>query len=166
MINLSSFLKYHAERWPDNIAIVYEDRRISYAELWERVRQLARYMTEQGIGRGDVVAAFMKNSPAFLEISFASSYLGAVFLPINYRLATDEIAYIVGNAEASILFGDEEFADILKLDVPVRLLDEEMQKDISILTGWGEANPPQAYVKPMICPAHVYFRDDGSTRKA
>ncbi|MCC3306376.1 AMP-binding protein [Sneathiella sp. HT1-7] len=148
MINLSSFLKYHAERWPDNIAIVYEDRRISYAELWERVRQLARYMTEQGIGRGDVVAAFMKNSPAFLEISFASSYLGAVFLPINYRLATDEIAYIVGNAEASILFGDEEFADILKLDVPVRLLDEEMQKDISILTGWGEAIPPQAYVKP------------------
>ncbi|MDF2368973.1 AMP-binding protein [Sneathiella sp.] len=148
MINLSSFLNYHAQRDPDSIAITYEDRGISYGALWERVRQLARYIAEQGISNGDVVVAFMKNSPAFLELSFACSYLGAVFLPINYRLATDEVAYIIGNAEASLLFGDEEFADILEIDIPVRILDGGMQKNILTLTGREGPIPPQSYVKP------------------
>ena len=49
---------------------------------------------------GDVVAVLMKNSTAFLELVFATSHIGAVFLPINYRLSADEVGYIVGNAGA------------------------------------------------------------------
>ncbi|TNE36247.1 MAG: acyl-CoA synthetase [Alphaproteobacteria bacterium] len=148
MINLSSFLKYHATRWPDRIAIIYDETRISYGALWTRVQQLARYLEARGIGAGDVVAAFMKNSPAFIEISFACSYLGAIFLPVNYRLATDEVAYITGNAKASLLFGDLEFEDILKLELPVVLLDDAMQADVTILTGVEKNIPGQYYVRP------------------
>ena len=51
----------------------------------------------------------MKNSAAFLDIAFAASHIGAIFLPINFRLASDEIAYIVENAGARVLIADEEF---------------------------------------------------------
>ena len=52
----------------------------------------------------------MKNSAAFLELVFATSHIGAVFLPINYRLSADEVGYIVGNSGARILIADEELA--------------------------------------------------------
>ena len=148
MVNLSSFLKYHAQRWPENTAIVYEDSRISYGALWERVSQLARFLSEQGIGKGDVVAVFMKNSPAFIEIACATSYLGAVFLPINYRLATDEVAYIVGNANASLLIGDAEFDDILQVNIPKHVLSDAMQENILDFTGVEDAIPEPCYLRP------------------
>jgi len=50
-------------------------------------------LTTQGVEEGSVVAVFMKNSLAFIEISFAVSHLGAVFLPVNYRLARSEADY-------------------------------------------------------------------------
>jgi fatty-acyl-CoA synthase len=52
----------------------------------------------------------MKNSPAFLELTFAISHLGAVSLPLNYRLAAEEVGYIIDNAGARLLLCDEELA--------------------------------------------------------
>ena len=110
MVNLSSFIRYHATRTPHRLAIVYQDRRITFAELYERIEKAAGYLAARGVGPNDVVAVLMKNSAAFLEIAFAVSHLGGVFLPINFRLAADEVEYIVGNAEAKLLFADAEFA--------------------------------------------------------
>ena len=56
----------------------------------------------------------MKNSAAFLELAFAVSHLGAVFLPINFRLAADEVRYIAESAGAKLLFADAEFAAIVE----------------------------------------------------
>jgi len=56
------------------------------------------------------VALLMKNSPAFLELTFAISHLGAVSLPLNYRLAAEEVGYISDNAGARLLLCDEELA--------------------------------------------------------
>ena len=70
------------------------------------------WLAARGIGPGDVVAVLMKNSSAFLELAFATSHIGAVFLPINYRLSADEAGYIVGNSDARILIADDEFAGI------------------------------------------------------
>ena len=78
-------------------------------------------------GPGDVVAVLMKNSTAFLEFVFATSHIGAVFLPINYRLSADEVGYIVGNSGARILIADEELAGIAAGGAPVVLLDEAAQ---------------------------------------
>ena len=72
--------------------------------------ELRGYLAAQGIGPDDVVAVMMKNSAAFLEIAFATSHLGAVFLPINFRLAADEVEYIAANAGAKLVLADEEFA--------------------------------------------------------
>src|SRR4029077_5826135 len=110
MVNLSSFIRFHAMRSPERIAVVFMDQRITYAELSRRIERTAGYLAAQGIGPDDVVAVMMKNSAAFLELAFATSHLGAVFLPINFRLAADEGEYIVGNADAKLLFADADFA--------------------------------------------------------
>ena len=60
------------------------------------------------MAKGDVVAVLMKNSAAFVEIAIAVGHVGAVFLPINYRLSADEVRYIVENSGARLLIADQE----------------------------------------------------------
>ena len=110
MVALSSFIRYHAQRTPERVALVYGDEHIVFAELMCRIETTAGWLAARGIGPGDVVALLMKNSPAFLELTFAISHLGAVSLPLNYRLAAEEVGYIIDNAGARLLLCDEELA--------------------------------------------------------
>jgi acyl-CoA synthetase (AMP-forming)/AMP-acid ligase II len=110
MVALSSFIQFHARRTPDRVALAYGEARITYAELMRRIETTAGWLAARGIRPGDVVALLMKNSPAFLELTLATSHLGAISLPINYRLAAEEVAYILDNAGARLLLCDDEFA--------------------------------------------------------
>ena len=134
MVNLSSFIRYHAARTPDRIAIVYQDQRVTFAGLLARIEKTAGYLAAHGIGPDDVVAVMMKNSIAFLEIAFAVSHLGAIFLPINFRLAADEVEYITENAEAKLVFADAEFALAVKNIPSAILLDEAAQADTTAVS--------------------------------
>jgi fatty-acyl-CoA synthase len=127
MINLSSFIAFHARRTPDRCALKYRGEDISYADFDGRIRRVGGGLASRGVGAGDVVAVLMKNSTAFLELVFATSHIGAVFLPINYRLSADEVGYIVGNSGARMLIADEEFASIAAGGAPLVLLDEAAQ---------------------------------------
>jgi fatty-acyl-CoA synthase len=133
MINLSSFIAFHARRTPGQPALRYRGEDISYANFDERIRKVGGWLRSQGIGEGDVVAVLMKNSAAFLELTFATSHIGAVFLPINYRLSRDEVGYIVGNAGACILIADEELTATAVDAVPVVVLDEAAQSSVTRL---------------------------------
>jgi len=148
MVNLSSFIRFHAIRSPDRLAVIYGTERITYGDLFDRLRRLAAFLNEKGVGEGDVVGVFMKNSAAFLEIAFATGYLGAVFLPINYRLAAAEVEYIVGNAGAALVFGDEEFGAVLSPIKNVQLVGEAAQHDMRALTGRAEVLPEEAVRRP------------------
>ncbi|MFG1374264.1 long-chain-fatty-acid--CoA ligase [Xanthobacter oligotrophicus] len=143
MLNLSTFIAYHAARTPDRTALIYEDRPISYADFSGRIGGLAAVLAARGIGPGDVVAVFMRNSPAFLEIAFAASHLGAVFLPINFRLAPAEVAYILEDAGAKVLFVDDEFAAVCELVTLKIVLDAAAQADSRVLHHAVAAPPPQ-----------------------
>jgi fatty-acyl-CoA synthase len=88
-----------------------------------------------------VVAVLMKNSTAFLELVFATSHIGAVFLPINYRLSADEIGYIVSNSGARLLIADEELAAIAAGNAPIVLLDEAAQASATKLAPEAEPAP-------------------------
>ena len=103
MVNLSAFIHFHALRQPDKTALVYDGSRISYAEFDARIGRAAAFLASRGIGAGDIVAVFMKNSAAFVELAFAASHLGAVFLPVNFRLSGEECGYIVTHAGARLL---------------------------------------------------------------
>ena len=133
MINLSSFIAFHAKRTPARCALKYRGEDISYAEFDRRIRRVGGWLAGHGIGPGDVVAVLMKNSTAFLELVFATSHIGAVFLPINYRLSADEVGYIIGNSGARILISDEEFSGTAAGGAPVVFLNEAAQSNASLL---------------------------------
>jgi fatty-acyl-CoA synthase len=143
MINLPSFIAFHARRTPDRCAVKFRGEDISYAAFDGRIRRVAGWLVSKGIGADDVVALLMKNSAAFLELVFATSHIGAVLLPINYRLSRDEVGYIVGNAGARILIADEELAGTAGGDdVPVVLLSEAAQSSITRFAPYAAPAPP------------------------
>ncbi|MCK1361092.1 AMP-binding protein [Bradyrhizobium sp. 199] len=144
MINLSSFIAFHARRTPDRPALKYRGEEISYAAFDARLRTVAGWLAARGVGAGDVVAVLMKNSAAFLELVFATSHLGAVFLPINFRLSRDEVGYIAGNAGARLLIVDEELAaNAARASIVV--LDATAQQSVTHVA--GETPPAPMHVR-------------------
>ncbi|HLH71473.1 MAG TPA: long-chain fatty acid--CoA ligase [Candidatus Dormibacteraeota bacterium] len=113
MFNFSAILERNRERWPDREVIVHGGRRIDNRTLSDRVNALARGLKELGIGRGEVVALLLYNCPEFLEATFAANKLGAVWLPLNYRLAAAEWQYILGHSGARVIVTEPEFAPLI-----------------------------------------------------
>jgi fatty-acyl-CoA synthase len=144
MVNLSSFIRFHAARTPESLAIIYEGERVSYRALMARIEATAGWLARRGIGPEAVVAVLMKNSAAFLEIAFATSHLGAVFLPINFRLSRDEVGYIADHAEAKLLLADEELSGSVPPGVAVAFVDAAAQRDSTRL---GAAAPAPMHVQ-------------------
>jgi fatty-acyl-CoA synthase len=142
MINLSSFVRLHARRMPRNTAIVFGDARIDWQTFADRIGRTAGWLAQSGIGAGDVVAVLMKNSPAFIELAFAASHIGAVFLPINYRLAADEVAYIAGHAGAKLLIADDELRAATRDVAAVVLVNVAARADSTLLA--ADAPPAEA----------------------
>lgn len=133
MVSLSASVTWWARTEPQRTAVIYEGRHLSYGGLARRVAAIAGLLDARGVRRGDVVALLMKNSSAFVELSLAVSHVGAVLLPINYRLSADEVAYIAGHAGASVLFVDEELLGGAGGCDTVIVLDAAAQADGSLL---------------------------------
>lgn len=142
MVALSSPVVRWAESAPDRLALTYEGRQVSYGELALQLRRAARFLQSHQVGPGDVVALLMKNSAAFLEIALAVSHLGAVLLPINYRLGRDEVHYILEHSGAKLVCVDEELQGNTDPFFAI-VLDAAAQRDIGALTG------PDAPAVPM-----------------
>lgn len=141
MINLSAFIAFHARRNPEKTAFTYQGVPVSYRSFTERIERTAGWLKAQGVGEDTVVALLMKNSAAFLELVFATSHLGAVFLPINYRLSADEVDYIVADSNAHMLFVDSEFAHNAGSRCKVVELDERAQLDPAVFSGSATPSP-------------------------
>jgi fatty-acyl-CoA synthase len=107
-MSLTRIIEHHADRRPDQPALAFEDSVVSYGELRDRVRRTAGALRESGVEAGDVVAVLLHNSLDFVEVMLGASYLGAVFMPLNWRLAGPEIAYIVNHAGAAVLVCEAE----------------------------------------------------------
>ncbi len=102
-------MEVHAER----VALRGPEQELSYGELGQRVRALAGGLCERGLVAGDRMAAFMPNSPEFLELYLASAHLGAILVPLNLRLSAPELSAILADADPRLLFiGDVPCAAI------------------------------------------------------
>jgi fatty-acyl-CoA synthase len=86
----------------DRVALIDGDIRITYAEFDRRTDQLACALRDLGVRHGDRVAALLVNSAAFLETMFATAKLGAVFVPINFRLAPPEVTFLLADSGADV----------------------------------------------------------------
>jgi O-succinylbenzoate-CoA ligase len=109
--NIGLLLKKRAEITPQNEAFVEfeRDRRFTYAELNQRCNRIADGLLAQGIEPGDRVAALLKNGIEFVETYFALAKIGAVMVPVNWRLVGPEIAYILADSGSRALVFDADF---------------------------------------------------------
>ena len=107
----ADWIAHHARYSPQREAVhdLASGRRFTYAQLDERISRAALWMRDRlGVGRGDRVAVLSHNDSDVFEVQFACQRLGAIFLPINWRLATPEIEFICGDAEPrAFLYGVE-----------------------------------------------------------
>jgi acyl-CoA synthetase (AMP-forming)/AMP-acid ligase II len=100
---LDERLTHWAETKPDDEAVTYLGRTWTWAQWDDRVRRLAGALAERGVKRGDVIAFLDKNHPACLEATFAAASLGAANAIINFRLAADEMDYVLNDSGAKVL---------------------------------------------------------------
>ena len=118
----SAWLFHRAELTPEVEAIVDERQRLTYAQLAEHVRRATGLLHELGVGRYDRVATLTSNCVEFMELFYATAELGAILVPLNFRLAARELDYQIRNAAATLLFvGPEQapLADQLANDPPI-----------------------------------------------
>ena len=104
-IPLFDWTASHARRAPQQLAIhdLSAQQRYTYAELDRRARQLAAHLHGQGIRRGDRVALLAPNGVHNFDLQTACARVGAILVPLNWRLSVPELAYIVGDADAQLL---------------------------------------------------------------
>lgn len=111
---IGSWISGRAFRDPEKVALIDGNNgsRRSYGELHERTNALADALTGLGVRRGDRIALFATNSPEFLEILFACAKLGAITVPINFRLSIDEVRYVLEDSGATVFVYSAQFAGI------------------------------------------------------
>lgn len=107
-----------ADRQPDHTAIIFGSERYSYAELIEQTKRAAAFLLNQGVTKGDKVAVLSQNRPEFLFHYYAAASLGAVFVPLNFNLTSEEVSYILHHSEAKLLLCDDMVADLASLNLP------------------------------------------------
>lgn len=103
-------LKKACQFFPRKEAIICGNRRWTYEEFFGRVSRFSEYLKGMGIVRGDRVAILHPNCHCFLEVYYAIALRGAAAVPLNYRLATGELAVIMNDAGAKALVADPRFA--------------------------------------------------------
>ena len=101
------FLDERTAHWaktkPDDEAITFSERTWTWSQWYDRIRHLAGALTELGVNRGDVVAFLDKNHPACVETTLAAASLGAATAIVNFRLAADELDYVLNDSGAKVL---------------------------------------------------------------
>jgi fatty-acyl-CoA synthase len=88
---------------PDNDCVVFPDARRTYREVHERATDVARALTALGVGPGDAVGTLMPNCLDFIHVMIGTSMVGALFVPVNARLAPREIAHVVADSGMRVL---------------------------------------------------------------
>src|SRR5437660_11728914 len=126
-MDLSDLIDRNAAFTPDKAALRYAGRSLTYAAFAERIAAAARALKSVlGVGPGDRVAILAANHPDYLVLLYACARLGALLVPINWRLAVPEQLFILADASPKMLLLQDAFGEL------VTALNEQ-QPDIRIL---------------------------------
>ena len=115
-----SFIERTAQVYPDRLAVLHGTLRRSWAEVYQRCRQLASALERHGIRKGDTVAVMLPNTPAMVEAHFGIPMCGAVLNALNTRLDAATIAFMLDHGEARVVLVDVEFAPAMREAIALR----------------------------------------------
>jgi long-chain acyl-CoA synthetase len=116
--NLGEILARNAREVPDRIAVVDQRTRMTWAQIDERTNRLANALSAKGLTKGDRVAFLLKNDHYWLEVTFATLKLGAVLVPLSYRMTTEELERVVQDCRPSALISSDSFLALCQ-DLPL-----------------------------------------------
>lgn len=109
-----NFLNRTADVYPEKVAIIHGEQKITYRQYRNNVRRLASALVQRGVKPGDTVSIIAANIPAFLDAHYGVPLTGAVLNSINIRLDALAIAFILDHGECDILLTDTAFAPVVK----------------------------------------------------
>ncbi len=131
--NLGQMLTVQAQKWKNKPHIYFNKDVYTYAQVEEEANKGARVLKSLGVKKGDRVAILMENCPQYIIALFMIFKTGAAAVPVNNMLKDSEIAYILNDCEAKIVFTSEKFADMTDY-----LRDNV--KSIENIISWGNAS--------------------------
>jgi long-chain acyl-CoA synthetase len=142
--NLADIVRRHGRERPDATALVIGELAITYAELDERSSRTAQALAAAGVGFGDRVAFVERNGAEFFDVVFGSAKLGAVAVPVNWRLAAPEMRHIIADSGAAVVVVGQDFVGHLEA------IENQLTADIVVIgthdrwpafDGWVGAHP-------------------------
>ncbi|MCC5780402.1 acyl-CoA synthetase [Nitratireductor sp. B36] len=107
-------LERAAKVFPEEVAIIHGNQRVTYARFWERSLRLASALASHGIGKGDTVTVMLSNTPPMLEAHHGVPMTKAVLHSLNTRLDAAIIAFQLDHAETKVVIVDREFSAVMK----------------------------------------------------
>ena len=140
---VNDFLRRAADLYPEKLAIVDGERRFTYRDFEARVNQLSRALTRLGIQKGDRVCILSPNSHFFLESFYGTSQIGAVLVPLNYRLVAADHEYILNHAGVKAVLVDWEYTggvDAIRPNLETVEHWIEARDDVEPADGWTSWN--------------------------
>ncbi|MCK6065993.1 MULTISPECIES: acyl-CoA synthetase [Microbacterium] len=108
---LGSWMAKRRLKSPEKTALVFDGRETTYSQLADAADRVSAVLRQRGVGKGDRVAYLGENSPEFLQVLFGTVQLGAVFVPVNTRLAPPEVTHVLTDSGAVALIHDPEFTE-------------------------------------------------------
>ncbi len=112
-VRVADVIRRHAAQRPEAVALrLAAERELTYGELDERSNRIARALLARGVGAGTRVAYLDRSSPEVVELLFAASKIGAVLVPLNWRLAPPELAAVLADARAPLLIAGPTFREV------------------------------------------------------
>lgn len=111
MVNIGDWIKKWSSLQPHKRALIFEDHPFTYQELNLRINQLCHLFLQLGIHKGDRISILLYNCHQYFEIFFALSKIGAILVPLNWRLAEPELEFIIRDSGSRMLIFDNEFVD-------------------------------------------------------
>jgi acyl-CoA synthetase (AMP-forming)/AMP-acid ligase II len=157
-VNLSGLIDHHAERFGERVAFSAGEASLTYGDLHLRTRETAGALAERGVRRGDVVGVLLYNCLEFIDLMCACAHVGAIFMPLNWRLTGPELSYIVEHSGARVLVSEPELEDRLDAFRP------DATGCVGVRVGDGDGTRPTlaelvAATEPVVDPAPVLGDD-------
>jgi long-chain acyl-CoA synthetase len=174
MKNLSDLLSHAASCFPDNKAICFEGKSMSYIELEKSVSKLAKNLLHLGIKKGDVCSVFLYSNLEFCIFYFACFKIGAIVMPMSFRLKAEDLSYFIDYAKPKLILTQPELCHELEKNqashkswqlVMKDSLKKPAFKETVFLDDLLSLKPSKEYLYPDVGPDDVaaYFSTSGTT---
>src|SRR4029079_19277552 len=138
-LNMADLVEHVGDSLAERVSLIFGDRQVTYAELEDEANRLAHHLAAQGVGPGDHVGLYARNSVETVETLLATIKLRAASININYRYLRDELAYHLRDADLSALVHDQDLAPVADAVAPSGLPRVAIGADVAEALSFDQA---------------------------